>query len=94
MAQQIRIALDAMGGDTGAAVVIPGADRFLARKPETRFVIFGDEAIVAPLLAARPALKAASRFVHTPVWVRMDDKPSQALRPESAAGRQERARGG
>ena len=33
-----------------------------------------------PLLDARPALKAASRLVHTDVAVRMEDKPSQALR--------------
>src|SRR5213079_519823 len=33
-----------------------------------------------PLLRGRPRLQAASRLVHTDVAVRMDDKPSQALR--------------
>ena len=70
MAQKVRIALDAMGGDIGPAVVVPGADLSLARHPDTEFVLFGDEAVVAPLLDARPRLKAASRLVHTDVVVR------------------------
>ncbi len=80
MSQVVRIALDAMGGDHGAAVVIPGAARFLEKRPDVQFLLFGDEAVVGPLLDAHPRLKAASRFVHTPVWVKMGDKPSQALR--------------
>src|SRR6476661_5399038 len=80
MAQKVRIALDAMGGDFGPAVVIPGADIALERHPDTEFVLFGDEAAIRPLVEQRPRLKAASRFVHTEVVVRMDDKPSQALR--------------
>jgi glycerol-3-phosphate acyltransferase PlsX len=80
MPAKVRIALDAMGGDHGASVVVPGAALSLRRHPEIEFVMFGDEAVVAPLLAARPALKAASRLVHTDVAVKMDAKPSQALR--------------
>ncbi len=80
MADIVRIALDGMGGDVGAAVVIPGAELFLRKRPDARFRIFGDEAVVAPLLRARPALMAAADFIHTPVAVRMDDKPSVALR--------------
>jgi len=80
MAQKVRIALDAMGGDVGPAVVVPGADLSLARHPETEFILYGDEAAIRPLLEQRSRLKAASRVVHTDVVVRMDDKPSQALR--------------
>src|SRR4051794_4255479 len=80
MAQKVRIALDAMGGDFGPAVVIPGAEIALERHPDTEFVLFGDEAAIQPLLEQRARLKAASRLVHTDVVVRMDDKPSQALR--------------
>jgi glycerol-3-phosphate acyltransferase PlsX len=36
--------------------------------------------LLGPLLDAKPALKAASRVIHTDVAVAMDDKPSQALR--------------
>jgi glycerol-3-phosphate acyltransferase PlsX len=80
MSHKIRIALDAMGGDHGPAVVVAGAELALARHPECEFAFFGDAALVTPLLSARPALKAVSRLVHTDVAVRMEDKPSQALR--------------
>jgi glycerol-3-phosphate acyltransferase PlsX len=80
MPQKVRIALDAMGGDHGPSVVVPGADLALAQHPDSSFVLFGDQAKIEPLLAAHPRLKEASRLVHTDVAVRMDDKPSQALR--------------
>src|SRR4051812_8288801 len=80
MPGKVRIALDAMGGDHGATVVVPGAEVSLRRQPDSEFLIFGDRAAVEPLLAARPALKAASRLIHTDVAVKMDAKPSQALR--------------
>jgi len=78
--EQVRIALDAMGGDHGASVVLPGADIALTRHPDSEFLIFGDRAVVAPLLDGLPRLKAKSKLVHTEVSIRMDDKPSQALR--------------
>jgi phosphate acyltransferase len=80
MPHKVRIALDAMGGDHGAAVVVPGAELSLARHPEIEFLLFGDRAVVGPLVDARPRLKAASRLIHTDVMVQMHDKPSQALR--------------
>ncbi len=80
MTDNVRIALDAMGGDHGPAVVVPGADISRARHPRAEFVFFGDQASIAPLLDTCPKLKAVSRIVHTDVAVRMDDKPSQALR--------------
>src|SRR4029077_3524616 len=80
MPHKVRIALDAMGGDHGAAVVVPGAELSLSRHPDIEFVLFGDRAAVEPLLDARPQLKAASRLVHTDIVVQMHDKPSQALR--------------
>jgi phosphate acyltransferase len=80
MPQKVRIALDAMGGDVGASVVIPGAAISLTRHPDTEFVLFGDKAVIDPQLAPHPALKAASRVVHTDVAVSMHDRPSKALR--------------
>jgi phosphate acyltransferase len=80
MSDKVRIALDAMGGDHGPAVVVAGADLALTRHPGTDFLLFGNSALVAPLVDARPALKAASKLVHTDIAVRMEDKPSQALR--------------
>jgi phosphate acyltransferase len=80
MSEKVRIALDAMGGDHGASVVVPGAEISLRRHPDMEFILFGDADIVAPLLDEHPRLKAASRLVHTEVAVAMDAKPSQALR--------------
>jgi glycerol-3-phosphate acyltransferase PlsX len=80
MAATITTALDVMGGDEGASVVIPGADRALMQRSELRFRLYGEEAVVLPLLDRHPRLKAASIFEHCEVSIRMDDKPSQALR--------------
>lgn len=80
MSDKVRIALDVMGGDHGPSVVIPGAALSLERHPDMEFLLFGNEAEVAPLLDAQPKLKAKSRLVHTTVAIKMSDKPSQALR--------------
>ncbi|MBR0974313.1 MULTISPECIES: phosphate acyltransferase PlsX [Bradyrhizobium] len=80
MPSKVRIALDAMGGDVGAAVVIPGAAISLQRHRQIEFLLVGDRAKIEPELENHPALKAASKIVHTDVAVGMDDKPSQALR--------------
>ena len=80
MAQPRTIALDAMGGDHGPEVVIPGAAISLVRHPALSFLFYGDEARIAPVLAAHPELAKKSRVVHTPLAVSMHEKPSQALR--------------
>ncbi|WP_422373434.1 phosphate acyltransferase PlsX [Hoeflea sp.] len=76
----IRISVDLMGGDHGPEVVIPGVAKALERHPDIRFLLFGIEKSCAPVLARFPALREASTFVPCEVAVRMDDKPSQALR--------------
>ncbi len=80
MASDIRIALDAMGGDNGPPVVVPGAAVALERRPDLRFIVFGDSRTIGPLLASHPNLSARARVVHTEVAVKMTDRPSQALR--------------
>jgi len=80
MAQTITASLDVMGGDRGAEVVVPGADLILARRPDLRFRLFGNESDVAPWLDKYPRVKEAAEFEHTDIAVRMDDKPAQALR--------------
>jgi phosphate acyltransferase len=80
MASDIRIALDAMGGDHGPTVVVPAAAVALERRPDIQFLLFGEEQAIAPILARHARLKAKSRIFHTDVAVKMSDKPSQALR--------------
>jgi len=80
MAQPVRIALDAMGGDFGPAVTIAGAATALARRPESSFLLFGDETMIRAELGKHPALAARAEVRHSAVAVRMDDRPSVALR--------------
>ncbi|MBN9047000.1 MAG: phosphate acyltransferase PlsX [Rhizobiales bacterium] len=76
----VTISIDAMGGDFGPEVVIPGAAKALERHPDIRFIFFGLAGQVEPVLARYPKLAAASEFRACEVAVRMEDKPSQALR--------------
>jgi glycerol-3-phosphate acyltransferase PlsX len=80
MTEPVRIALDAMGGDFGPPVVVVGAAIARDRRPDSRFIFFGDSAVVQPLINRHPRLAAVSEVVHTTVAIRMDDKPSAALR--------------
>jgi phosphate acyltransferase len=80
MTHHLTLALDAMGGDTGPEVVVPGAALAQTRHPNCKFLLFGDEALIAPILEKHPKLKAAARIIHCDVSIKMDEKPSQALR--------------
>jgi phosphate acyltransferase len=80
MGAPVTIALDAMGGDRGVEVVLPGAALCLLRHPEVRFIVVGDAALIEPELAKHRGLADAVEIVHTDVAVGMDAKPSQALR--------------
>jgi glycerol-3-phosphate acyltransferase PlsX len=76
----ITIALDVMGGDRAPAMVLRGADIALERHPETRFLLFGNETQVTPILGKLPRLAKSARLHHTEELVLDDAKPSQALR--------------
>ena len=80
MPNSVRIALDAMGGDHGPQVIAAGAALALAKRPDLSFLMFGDEALVAPVLAEHPRLAARTKLIHSAVSIRMDDQPSQAIR--------------
>ncbi|WP_420392138.1 phosphate acyltransferase PlsX [Acuticoccus sp.] len=76
----IRLAIDAMGGDDGPAMVLPGLAVALVRCPTLTFELFGNREVVGPILERHPELAARARLHHTDVAVPMDAKPSQALR--------------
>jgi phosphate acyltransferase len=80
MRQSLTIALDAMGGDGGPDIVVPGAELSATRHPECRFLLHGDQARIAPILARQKRLKDVAKIVHADVTISMDEKPSQALR--------------
>ena len=77
---QYPIALDAMGGDNAPDCVIAGAEMALIRHPGIKFLIFGNEEIILPMVNARPALKAACEIVHTTLAISGEEKPSIAVR--------------
>jgi len=80
MAGPRTISLDAMGGDRGPEVVVPGAAFALERHPDLSFLLVGNRARIEPLLAQHPPLAERSRIVHADTAIGMEDKPGQALR--------------
>lgn len=69
-----------MGGDTAPAMVLDGAAIICAQDPDVRFVLFGDETRLLPLIAQHPALIGRYELRHTDEVVSADDKPSQIVR--------------
>src|SRR5690349_12195409 len=80
MDQGPRIAIDAMGGDSGPAAMIAGAVRALRHDPALRFQFFGNERAIKAELAKHQRLAAASTITHTPEEIAATEKPSQAIR--------------
>ena len=80
------IALDAMGGDLAPAMVIDGAARALRHLPDLRFLLFGDQERLKPLVAQHPQAAGAFEIRHAAQAIGAGDKPSQALRksPQSS----------
>jgi len=77
----VTIALDAMGGDHGPAVTVPGALAALRHQPDLKLVLVGQREILEKELARhggaeseRLKLQSASEVVG------MDEPPAQALR--------------
>jgi glycerol-3-phosphate acyltransferase PlsX len=75
-----RIAIDAMGGDVGPAVMIAGAALAFKRRDDLSFLFFGDEARIRAEFGAHPGLSDICEIVHTDDVISADDKPSQAIR--------------
>ena len=75
-----RIAIDAMGGDTGPAAMIAGASRALRRDATLQFTFYGDERQVESQIAGHKNLAAHSQIVHSPESIAASEKPSQAIR--------------
>ncbi len=69
-----------MGGDIGPQVVIEGASIARERLPDVKFLIFGDETKIAPLVTKYPILKDSCEIHHTDKFVSAEEKPGQALR--------------
>ena len=80
MTESSTIAVDAMGGDEGLAVMLAGVARARRQFEGMKFILVGDESAIAEGLKTHPNLTANSEIVHAPDVIAGDDKPGQALR--------------
>ena len=82
MTSPITLSLDAMGGDHGPTVVIPGLADYLERSGDrsVRFLLHGDAAALEAELKRHPAVAAVSEIRHADKVIAMDEKPAQAMR--------------
>lgn len=69
-----------MGGDNAPGIVVKGADFARRRFPNVRFLMFGDEDRIRPLLKRRKRLSAITEIRHTEDAIGNDVKASVALR--------------
>ena len=77
----LTIALDGMGGDHGASVVVPAALQALAEHPDLALILVGDEQVLERELSANGVDNDARlRVHHASQTVAMDELPSVALR--------------
>ena len=80
MSASCIIALDAMGGDFGPEVIVPGAALSAVRHPGIRYLMYGDQTRIQPVLDRHAQLAGRVEIVHTTHTIGMQDKPSQAIR--------------
>jgi phosphate acyltransferase len=80
MANAPRLALDAMGGDGGPAVMLAGAAMAVERWPELTFDLVGHQDAIKTELDHFPKLRAASEIIHAPDVIEGHEKPTQAIR--------------
>lgn len=78
------IAVDAMGGDLGPSVVLPGAIE-AARQTGAKILLVGNEAILDGELSKLAPSGVDLEIVHAPEVAGMDEKPSDILRRKKNA---------
>ncbi len=77
----IKIALDAMGGDHGAHVTVPAAANFLAANPQAQIILVGQEPVLrAEMKSAGLSGDPRVRVQHASEIVTMDEAIKAALR--------------
>jgi glycerol-3-phosphate acyltransferase PlsX len=81
LTQKLVISIDAMGGDHGPSVVVPGvAHAIRSLPPHVCVLLHGDETAIRAEMARRSGLAERVEVRHTERVVAMDEKPAQALR--------------
>ncbi|HEV2865903.1 MAG TPA: phosphate acyltransferase, partial [Allosphingosinicella sp.] len=75
-----RIAIDAMGGDSGPPAMVGGAAGALERRGDLRFLLYGDQALIREEVERHEGLAAACEIIHCDDVIAGTEKPSQAIR--------------
>jgi phosphate acyltransferase len=75
-----RIAIDAMGGDSGPAAMIAGASRARRKDHSLQFTFYGDEKRVHAELSHHGNLRDGVTIIHSAEEIEASEKPSQAIR--------------
>jgi glycerol-3-phosphate acyltransferase PlsX len=86
MTETFTLAVDVMGGDNAPAAIIGGLSIAAERHPDARFLLFGDDAVVRPLLST-PRLQRACELRHAASVITGEMKPTAALRVRDASMR-------
>ena len=81
MTRSLVVSIDAMGGDHGPSITIPGLARAILTLPaEVGFLLHGDQAAIGSELARHAALKSRCEVRHTDKVISSDEKPANAVR--------------
>ena len=75
-----RIAIDAMGGDVGPAMIVAGLARAHKADPELHFDLYGDADAIDREVGRHRALARVVTVHHTAEEIAASEKPSQAIR--------------
>lgn len=79
--RRLTLALDAMGGDFGPAVIVPAALQALTSYPQLKLLLVGNpEAINSLLIKTDPTLLERLTVISAESVITSDVKPSQAIR--------------
>ena len=76
-----------MGGDRAPDIVVAGLNIAAERHPGAKFLLVGDEQLLAPLLRRYARASAACTVRHTAEAIGSDMKPTAALRARNASMR-------
>ncbi len=78
----ITLAIDAMGGDDGVNVVIPGSAVALGNRAgrDLSFLFFGNQEKIFAELAKYPHLSSCSKVIHSDLVITSETKPTAAIR--------------
>jgi len=87
LSEPFTLAVDAMGGDHAPDMVVAGLAIAAERHPEARFLLVGDEARLAKLLAGNKGAQRSCTIRHAPDVISNEAKAAAALRMRGASMR-------